>query len=114
MVLTKHRDEMAIRNTGFKNITYYTAVNGNNKKAFMFFAQFPYTKNRALELYFGYKLLRNDPDQRCMLAVRVKPFKARSEEHTSELQSRFDLVCSLLLEKQKILCTINDVSELNR
>src|SRR5437868_13093060 len=25
----------------------------------------------------------------------------RSEEHTSELQSRFDLVCGLLLEKQK-------------
>src|SRR5699024_2833535 len=27
----------------------------------------------------------------------------RSEEHTSELQSRFDLVCRLLLEKKKIL-----------
>src|SRR5437868_9944184 len=26
---------------------------------------------------------------------------ARSEEHTSELQSRFDLVCRLLLEKKK-------------
>src|SRR6266536_3591223 len=26
---------------------------------------------------------------------------ARSEEHTSELQSRVDLVCSLLLEKKK-------------
>src|SRR5437868_8267695 len=27
--------------------------------------------------------------------------QARSEEHTSELQSRFDLVCRLLLEKKK-------------
>src|SRR5699024_11972816 len=27
----------------------------------------------------------------------------RSEEHTSELQSRFDLVCRLLLEKKKII-----------
>src|SRR5207249_9382127 len=26
---------------------------------------------------------------------------SRSEEHTSELQSRFDLVCRLLLEKKK-------------
>src|SRR5699024_12788699 len=26
----------------------------------------------------------------------------RSEEHTSELQSRFDLVCRLLLEKKKV------------
>src|SRR5207249_12212922 len=29
-------------------------------------------------------------------------FSRRSEEHTSELQSRFDLVCRLLLEKKKI------------
>src|SRR5207249_10348968 len=28
-------------------------------------------------------------------------FGSRSEEHTSELQSRFDLVCRLLLEKKK-------------
>src|SRR5699024_12243522 len=29
------------------------------------------------------------------------PARTRSEEHTSELQSRFDLVCRLLLEKKK-------------
>src|SRR6478672_12969808 len=29
---------------------------------------------------------------------------ARSEEHTSELQSRSDLVCRLLLEKKKKKC----------
>src|SRR5699024_1307400 len=29
------------------------------------------------------------------------PTASRSEEHTSELQSRFDLVCRLLLEKKK-------------
>src|SRR5207249_8577607 len=28
--------------------------------------------------------------------------KSRSEEHTSELQSRFDLVCRLLLEKKNL------------
>src|SRR6266704_6151205 len=32
--------------------------------------------------------------------VEVVPY-TRSEEHTSELQSRFDLVCRLLLEKKK-------------
>src|SRR5437868_11920421 len=32
---------------------------------------------------------------------RITPFAHRSEEHTSELQSRFDLVCRLLLEKKK-------------
>src|SRR5437868_12391857 len=31
----------------------------------------------------------------------IKPHAPRSEEHTSELQSRFDLVCRLLLEKKK-------------
>src|SRR5699024_5965868 len=32
---------------------------------------------------------------------RVQNYFGRSEEHTSELQSRFDLVCRLLLEKKK-------------
>src|SRR5690349_23237384 len=31
----------------------------------------------------------------------VEPLQGRSEEHTSELQSRRDLVCRLLLEKKK-------------
>src|SRR5699024_12504304 len=34
-------------------------------------------------------------------------YYTRSEEHTSELQSRFDLVCRLLLEKKKTT-TIRD------
>src|SRR5207249_12155033 len=38
-------------------------------------------------------------------AGRIRPparsITRRSEEHTSELQSRFDLVCRLLLEKKK-------------
>src|SRR2546422_56585 len=33
--------------------------------------------------------------------VRVSAVKDRSEEHTSELQSRLHLVCRLLLEKKK-------------
>src|SRR2546422_10869212 len=32
-----------------------------------------------------------------------KDFSIRSEEHTSELQSRLHLVCRLLLEKKKML-----------
>src|SRR5699024_11347789 len=35
------------------------------------------------------------------LASRFQSQVLRSEEHTSELQSRFDLVCRLLLEKKK-------------
>src|SRR5699024_12810593 len=35
------------------------------------------------------------------LKLYYHPSASRSEEHTSELQSRFDLVCRLLLEKKK-------------
>src|SRR5437868_7659236 len=35
-------------------------------------------------------------------AASLSPTAKRSEEHTSELQSRFDLVCRLLLEKKKL------------
>src|SRR5699024_11284182 len=37
----------------------------------------------------------------------------RSEEHTSELQSRFDLVCRLLLEKKNELYNTNTHSEVH-
>src|SRR5699024_12066742 len=61
----------------------------------------------------GEKLLRNAPEGGLLPDVQVqvmaqhlpagglfqKLLKLRSEEHTSELQSRFDLVCRLLLEK---------------
>src|SRR5260221_9620945 len=35
------------------------------------------------------------------LGDKPEPWRARSEEHTSELQSHSDLVCRLLLEKKK-------------
>src|SRR5690625_6751889 len=35
------------------------------------------------------------------LSLRTRASQARSEEHTSELQSRGHLVCRLLLEKKK-------------
>src|SRR5437868_12877703 len=43
--------------------------------------------------------------QTCPTFVRPRVYlgRLRSEEHTSELQSRFDLVCRLLLEKKNIL-----------
>src|SRR2546429_4031332 len=47
---------------------------------------------------------RDDPD----VAIHGQPHegvgKTRSEEHTSELQSRLHLVCRLLLEKKKTSC----------
>src|SRR2546429_4191097 len=44
-----------------------------------------------------------DADQARELPVGVQDHLPRSEEHTSELQSRLHLVCRLLLEKKKTL-----------
>src|SRR5436190_11060891 len=45
--------------------------------------------------------------------LQLQPQNARSEEHTSELQSHSDLVCRLLLEKKKIDCaTLSDPSRI--
>src|SRR6266550_5362209 len=59
---------------------------------------FPYTT------LFRSLLRRQHPQQELQqrrLAGAVRPREQRSEEHTSELQSRLHLVCHLLLEKKK-------------
>src|SRR2546421_8078825 len=60
---------------------------------------FPYTRSSDLP--------RSRPRrQRSRLRFRIPRRRhRRSEEHTSELQSRSDLVCRLLLEKKKVLRT---------
>src|SRR5699024_11272546 len=56
------------------------------------------------DLGAGFNIAMRDLDIRGagdILGAEQSGFINRSEEHTSELQSRFDLVCRLLLEKQK-------------
>src|SRR2546430_9106650 len=48
---------------------------------------------------------------RLRLCRRRLPARARSEEHTSELQSQSNLVCRLLLEKKKKQKKINSLIE---
>src|SRR5207249_11238144 len=58
---------------------------------------------RILDGLLGILLVTRDSDRQAIRAVTVRrnePIGGRSEEHTSELQSRFDLVCRLLLEKK--------------
>src|SRR5207249_6716065 len=45
--------------------------------------------------------ITDDPKASGYSAYKGFAGRLRSEEHTSELQSRFDLVCRLLLEKKK-------------
>src|SRR6266536_5959052 len=55
---------------------------------------------------FPYTTLFRSSPSRCRPRGRAPRWRCRapprSEEHTSELQSRVDLVCRLLLEKKKI------------
>src|SRR5438067_9790232 len=74
---------------------------------------FPYTTLfRSLPLPLGVNAARRDLGAETLAALSEvlrssieagldHRREARSEEHTSELQSRFDLVCRLLLEKKK-------------
>src|SRR5690349_23975612 len=66
---------------------------------------FPYTtlfRSREIDLH-GAMLRETERAARALLERR------RSEEHTSELQSRRDLVCRLLLEKKKCnMCTLRN------
>src|SRR5438874_5574761 len=58
---------------------------------------FPYTT-----LFRSCRLRRwPRPPSRQHRSSQPRPRSRRSEEHTSELQSRRDLVCRLLLEKKK-------------
>src|SRR5438067_4976581 len=64
---------------------------------------FPYT-TLFRSTTWGTRALREFAAGHDELAVaRARATASRSEEHTSELQSRFDLVCRLLLEKKKKL-----------
>src|SRR5437868_12778314 len=60
---------------------------------------FPYTTLfRSVPRVFSSKSLQH---LACVHRDQNGLLVKRSEEHTSELQSRFDLVCRLLLEKKK-------------
>src|SRR2546421_1640126 len=68
---------------------------------------FPYTTLFRSGVVLEGLLEENGPPTACH---RHRDRRRRSEEHTSELQSRSDLVCRLLLEKKK--CIIGDYPNL--
>src|SRR3989449_3987513 len=60
-------------------------------------ADAPRREARNIVLNYARRLEHTDPSARRSVAAGLN----RSEEHTSELQSRLHLVCRLLLEKKK-------------
>src|SRR3712207_8827755 len=66
-------------------------------------------EDHVVEFQEGERLLPVEPQLHALEAQHpVDREMLRSEEHTSELQSRQYLVCRLLLEKKKILHNIYD------
>src|SRR2546429_1334380 len=73
---------------------------------------FPYTTLfRSLQVqdrpHLHFHFLGGCPRSLHQLQVQYHPILRRSEEHTSELQSRLHLVCRLLLEKKKTTNTVH-------
>src|SRR3712207_8330233 len=82
---------------------------------------FPYTTLFRSEVPTGYRSPSWDLSPHSIRLLRefgfrydsslmADDFRLRSEEHTSELQSRQYLVCRLLLEKKNICCTSDTTS----
>src|SRR5438067_8156076 len=74
--------------------------------SFFFFNDTATTEIYTLSLHDALPICLDRPPRSPSLVGNVarkakEVSKSRSEEHTSELQSRFDLVCRLLLEKKK-------------
>src|SRR5450432_598196 len=82
-------------------------MTSSNFPSFPFFFFFLMIRRPPRSTLFPYTtLFRSGPDRLGQRHVRQpdRPgpqYRPRSEEHTSELQSRSDLVCRLLLEKKK-------------
>src|SRR2546428_8268410 len=78
---------------------------------------FPYTTLfRSAVAFLAERLAQEAPQLAIVFDEKnlhaAKPTAHRSEEHTSELQSRSDLVCRLLLEKK--ICNRNPIVDRRR
>src|SRR5699024_11741406 len=85
-------------NSNIKNI--YTKIN-NGTATHIDVHKFAIETGKTLADSFNkYITVESLPDGRMYYNIAERILNPRSEEHTSELQSRFDLVCRLLLEKK--------------
>src|SRR5690349_23999589 len=96
----------------FNHVYFYIILRHMQSPLFPYTTLFRSLQSRSPRFYNGYYDSNGDSGveaQHSSLAFYYWRFSAgnRSEEHTSELQSRRDLVCRLLLEKKKIDCKIS-------
>src|SRR5690606_41350956 len=80
----------------FEGLNFYPGYNVFVTLPLSTFFERPHAKRAAVERYEA----SQDRVNQLKLSLRAEVLKLRSEEHTSELQSRENLVCRLLLEKK--------------
>lgn len=76
VTLSKYADGSDTWDTGLPSYSFWTATNARGQRAFLWEKQWYFYGRRCLEMQFGWKLYRDDPDERCMLAFRFNPFRA--------------------------------------
>lgn len=77
--LLKSRDNDSLWKTGVNNFSYYIYKNENDYIGWCIEWQWFFYKEHCLEVYIGWKTFRRDPDQICMVANRITPFKSYSK-----------------------------------
>ena len=61
--------------SGVPNKAFWKVKNSKGQVGFLYQQQWYYYKNYCVEMQFGWKLYRRDPDKKCMIAFRFSPFK---------------------------------------
>src|SRR5699024_10529426 len=88
---------MAVRQTDLKAILAYSTIS----QLGMIMAMLGFGTELAIFAAVFHILNHATFKGSLFMVAGIVDLQTRSEEHTSELQSRFDLVCRLLLEKKK-------------
>src|SRR5690606_41954272 len=91
---------LTIRRPPRSTLFPYTTLFRSFRLSHVRFCRFPGRRGRAVRVAHE-ALLAPVREHVHHLAVEDRALQPRSEEHTSELQSRENLVCRLLLEKKK-------------
>src|SRR5699024_11841837 len=98
-LLTENQKELLHNNNIITNeyVPYFEFLNLTNKFDVLLVFDSITNDIKSLNPYLPSKISDYIGSSAIILAL----VESRSEEHTSELQSRFDIVCRLLLEKKK-------------
>src|SRR5207249_11385169 len=87
--------------TLFPYTTLFRSLRGLNQEYLEKHFTNPELQGRMNAYELAYRMQAEVPGVLDLAKESEATKQMRSEEHTSELQSRFDLVCRLLLEKKK-------------